>query len=62
MAKNTFHKKIDKIEWSINNKFYGKKAKNLHDVTCIMQLKVNNIIIIFNTYIITLFYYYFIII
>lgn len=33
-------RKLDKIEWSLNHKFYTKKAKNLNEMSAIIALKV----------------------
>jgi len=35
------YRKLDKIEWSLNNKFYTKKAKNLNEMTAVFALKVS---------------------
>ncbi|KAL4505965.1 hypothetical protein ABPG72_013726 [Tetrahymena utriculariae] len=34
-------RKLDKIEWSLNNKFYTKKAKNLNEMTVVVSLKTS---------------------
>ncbi|CAD8207383.1 unnamed protein product [Paramecium pentaurelia] len=44
IKKRTQGQKIEKFQWSVNNQFYSKKAKNINKPVCIMNLKSKDVV------------------